>query len=181
MHEFNVTLDTDHICSSLLLFSFYFLCFLPFILFSLPFFLTPFSFLPPSLSSSFFFPSCFFFPLYKVLHTHRSGVQSTWKSALFSISLPLAILSLLFNRQNDTWILILWLESHQILSKVILGWLSAHEFQWTRGDRWPRSLACCSSWGCKELDMTATEQHTGLKISSSGRNVFKVWSQRGSY
>ena len=82
MHEFSVTLDTDHICSSLLLFSFYFLCFLPFILFPFPSSLHPFpsSLLPPLLLSLFVFSSLH-------THTHRAGVQSTWKSALFSISL----------------------------------------------------------------------------------------------
>ena len=33
--------------------------------------------------------------------------------------------------------------------------LSGHEFEQTLGDsEGQESLACCSSWGCKELDMT---------------------------
>ena len=34
-------------------------------------------------------------------------------------------------------------------------WCSGHEFEETQGDSdGPRSLVCCSSWGCKESDMT---------------------------
>ena len=34
-------------------------------------------------------------------------------------------------------------------------WVSEHEFELTPGDsEWQRSLACCSLWGHKELDMT---------------------------
>ena len=40
----------------------------------------------------------------------------------------------------------------------MLGWLhqlNGHEFEQTPGDSGGQgSLACCSSWGCKELDMT---------------------------
>ena len=40
----------------------------------------------------------------------------------------------------------------------MVGWhhqLNGHEFGQTLGDREERgSLACCSPWGCKELDMT---------------------------
>ena len=32
--------------------------------------------------------------------------------------------------------------------------LNGHEFEQTLQDRGQRSLACCSSWGYKELDMT---------------------------
>ena len=38
------------------------------------------------------------------------------------------------------------------------GWhhqLNGHEFEQIPGDReGQESLACCDSWGCKELDMT---------------------------
>ena len=34
-------------------------------------------------------------------------------------------------------------------------WLNGHEFEWALGDgEWQGSLACCSPWGCKELDTT---------------------------
>ena len=34
-------------------------------------------------------------------------------------------------------------------------WLNGHEFEQTSGDsEGQESLACCSPWGCKELDMT---------------------------
>ena len=40
----------------------------------------------------------------------------------------------------------------------MVGWhhrLNAHEFGWTLGvGDGQRGLACCNSWGCKELDMT---------------------------
>ena len=108
VHEFSVTLDTDHICSSLLLFSFYFLCFLPFILFPLPSSLHPFpsSLLPPLLLSSFLLV-CFF--LSTKYHTHTQVWCTEHMKVcplLHLFKIPLAILSLLFNRQNDTWILI---------------------------------------------------------------------------
>ena len=32
--------------------------------------------------------------------------------------------------------------------------LDGLEFEQTPGDSGQRSLACCSPWGCKELDMT---------------------------
>ena len=43
----------------------------------------------------------------------------------------------------------------------MIGWdhqLNGHEFEQTLGDRGQRSLACCSPWGHKEPDTTATEQ-----------------------
>ena len=40
----------------------------------------------------------------------------------------------------------------------MVGWrhqLNGHEFKQTQGDSEGQgSLACCSPWGCKELDMT---------------------------
>ena len=43
----------------------------------------------------------------------------------------------------------------------MVGWhhqLNRHGFGWTPGaDDGQGGLACCSSWGHKELDMTATE------------------------
>ena len=45
-------------------------------------------------------------------------------------------------------------------------WLNGHEFEWTpgAGDRQGR-LACSSSWGCKELDMTERLNLTGNTIA----------------
>ena len=44
----------------------------------------------------------------------------------------------------------------------MVGWqhqLNGHEFKQTLGDTEGQgSLACCSSWGRKELDTTATKQ-----------------------
>ena len=38
-------------------------------------------------------------------------------------------------------------------------WFNGHEFEQTLGDSEGQgSLACCSSWGCKELDMTEQQQ-----------------------
>ena len=43
-------------------------------------------------------------------------------------------------------------------SDEIVGWrhqLNGHEFEQTPGDgEGQGSLACCSPWGCKELDVT---------------------------
>ena len=33
-------------------------------------------------------------------------------------------------------------------------WLNGQKFEQTQGDRGQETLACCSSWGCKESDMT---------------------------
>ena len=42
--------------------------------------------------------------------------------------------------------------------------LNGHEFEQTLGDSEGQgSLACCSPWGCKELD-TTEQQHTPYKV-----------------
>ena len=45
----------------------------------------------------------------------------------------------------------------------MVGWhhrLNGHEFEQTPGDREGQgSLACCSPWGCKQLDMTELLNH----------------------
>ena len=54
----------------------------------------------------------------------------------------------------------------------MLGWhhrLNKHEFQQTPGDsEGQKSLACCSPWGCKELDMTGqlNKNNTNIKRDS---------------
>ena len=49
----------------------------------------------------------------------------------------------------------------------MVGWhhrLSGHESEQTSGDSEGQgSLACCSSWGRKELDMTEQQQQIFLK------------------
>ena len=49
-------------------------------------------------------------------------------------------------------------EEKQAAEDEMVGWfhsLNAHELEQTQGDSdEQRSLACCSSWGCKELDIT---------------------------
>ena len=53
------------------------------------------------------------------------------------------------------------------------GWhhlLDGHEFEWTPGvGDGQGGLACCNSWGHKELDMT--EQWTELNWASLGKNL----------
>ena len=45
-----------------------------------------------------------------------------------------------------------------MIEDEMVGWhprLNGHEFEQTPGDTEGQgSLACCSVWGCKELDMT---------------------------
>ena len=49
-------------------------------------------------------------------------------------------------------------------------WLNGHEFEWALGiGDGQRGLACCSPWGCKELDMTGTE----LNTISDGTNIYR--------
>ena len=51
-----------------------------------------------------------------------------------------------------------WQEEKGPREDEIAGWhhqLNGHEFGQTQGDSEGQgSLACCSPWGCKELDMT---------------------------
>ena len=54
----------------------------------------------------------------------------------------------------------------------MVGWhhqLNGHEFEQTPGDgEGQGNLACCTPWGSKELDMTATEQQPTSKEASGG-------------
>ena len=44
-------------------------------------------------------------------------------------------------------------------------WLNGHEFGWTPGvGNGQGSLACCSPWGCKELDMTEWKNWTEQQL-----------------
>ena len=55
------------------------------------------------------------------------------------------------------------------------GWhhqLNGHEFEQTWGESEGQGdLACCSPWGCKELDMTEVTQHT------STANLRVTWEE----
>ena len=57
----------------------------------------------------------------------------------------------------------------------MVGWhhqLSGHEFEQVPGDgEGERSLACCSPWGRKELDITEQPNNHILKISSCIANA----------
>ena len=52
----------------------------------------------------------------------------------------------------------------------MVGWhhqLNGHEFGQALGDSEGQgSLACCSSWGCKESDMTEQLNNNNMKIKS---------------
>ena len=55
-------------------------------------------------------------------------------------------------------------------------WLNGHGFGWTLGVGHGQGvLVCCSSWGCRELDMTEW-----LNWTVHGRGNFKKWSRIGN-
>ena len=62
------------------------------------------------------------------------------------------------------------------------GWhhqLDGHEFGWTLGvGDGQRGMACCDSWGCKELDMTEWLNWTELSYFLL---VFKVFTEKSAY
>ena len=65
-------------------------------------------------------------------------------------------------------------EKKELTEYEMVGWyhqFNGHEFEQTPGDSEGQgSLACCSSWGCKGVDMTETEKqhtHTHTHLSSS--------------
>ena len=77
------------------------------------------------------------------------------------------------------------------------GWhhrVDGCEFEWTSGvDDGQGGLACCDSWGCKELDMTEqlnwTECHSGMRLIIQPREdkqcllkgCWKAWRNRNSF
>ena len=67
----------------------------------------------------------------------------------------------------------------------MIGWhdrLDGHEFEQVLGvGDGQGSLACCSSWGCKELDMTEWLNWTELITHSSSYNTWKVFSEEEAY
>ena len=64
-----------------------------------------------------------------------------------------------------------WRQENRVTEDEMVGWhhhLNGNKFKQTLGDsEGQRSLVCCSLWGPKELDMTATEppQQTPMKQS----------------
>ena len=61
------------------------------------------------------------------------------------------------------------------------GWhhqLDGHEFGWSLGvGDGQGGLVCCSSWGCKELDMTEQLNRTELlNKTCSTKNILKIHS-----
>ena len=64
----------------------------------------------------------------------------------------------------------------------MVGWhhrLNEHEFEQTLGDNEGQgSLAGCSPWGCKESDITATEQQTITTKLTHGEKL--AFSRNGS-
>ena len=50
----------------------------------------------------------------------------------------------------------------------MVGWhhqLNGHEFEKTLGDSIGQgSMACCSPWGCKELDLATEQQQNEKKV-----------------
>ena len=57
----------------------------------------------------------------------------------------------------------------------MVGWhhrLDGHEFEQALGvDDGQGSLACCTPWGCKESDMTATELNREKSSSKEGTTL----------
>ena len=56
-------------------------------------------------------------------------------------------------------------------------WLKGHEFKITSGDSEGQgSLVCCSSWDCKELDITTTNINVNISFSLSSYVYFLLIS-----
>ena len=57
-----------------------------------------------------------------------------------------------------------WRKEKGVTEDEMVGWhhwLNGYEFEQTLGDgEWQGSLAWCSPWGCKELDMTEQQQQS---------------------
>ena len=57
----------------------------------------------------------------------------------------------------------------------IVGWhhqLNEHEFEQTPGDsKRQENLACCSTWGCKELDMTEQLNNNNIIMQLNNQNI----------
>ena len=53
-------------------------------------------------------------------------------------------------------------------------WLNGHKYEWTLGDHeGQESLSCCSSWGCKESDMT--EWLNSNKSEVNQKEINTIW------
>ena len=68
--------------------------------------------------------------------------------------------------------------------EVMVGWydrLNRHEFEQAPGDgEGQGSLVCCSPWGCKDSDMTATEQQMVGRMASS-KEVYILFPRTCEY
>ena len=70
-----------------------------------------------------------------------------------------------------------------MIEDKVVGWhhrLNVHEFEQALGDgEGQGSLACCSPWGHKELDMPERPNHNHnnkMKVSrSEWRQIFTIW------
>ena len=76
-----------------------------------------------------------------------------------------------------------WRQEEKAMTEdEIIGWhhrLDGHEFEHTLGDSERQgSLACCSAWGCKESDMTETEQQQQILENTNGRKKRKKMKER---
>ena len=72
-------------------------------------------------------------------------------------------------RRRREWQRMRWLDE-----SVVHHWLYGHEFEWAPGvSDGQGSLACCSPWGCKELDMTKRLNWTELciQVDKQGDNI----------
>ena len=57
-----------------------------------------------------------------------------------------------------------------------------HEFEQTLGDsEGQESLVCCSSWGCKESDITTTNINVNISFSLPSYDYFLVISLHVNY
>ena len=71
-----------------------------------------------------------------------------------------------------------WREEEKGMTEDEMVWwhnqLDGHEFEQTPGDREGQgSLVCCSSWCCKESDMT---EQLNSNIDSNGLVCLEIWS-----
>ena len=64
-----------------------------------------------------------------------------------------------------------------ITEDEMVGWhhrLNRREFEQTQGDSEGQgSLACCSPWGCKELDMAEVTEHM-FRVKRKSYLIFKT-------
>ena len=78
-----------------------------------------------------------------------------------------------------------WRQEKGVTEDEMVGWhhpLNGHEFEQTLGyGKGHGSLACCSPWGCKELNWTTVTQKRGSKQEHPKFIVESSGSKRGSH